>query len=341
MAAEEKSQFVKEIESRLDTLFGEENHLDSKKASPEIVKRNAPEAVPNNSEADALFGNRLSEPTTDRDAFGLAGNGLEKPPAAGSIISDEKTVKSFDAADEVVKEERPAEDKVIVLTEEFSDIKSILHSPLKDLKTSVLSLEWEITPPILQNFDDQIKHLEDIFAGDKIPLGYLRIMRFLGRYIQVKGNKSYPPAVTFLLSIYKNLETITLSSRMAEDRKWDMLLADIAEYKKLVTNLNLLDEGETASEPREAGAVVRQVPDFEPPQAVWDLPDAYDVSGQPEQRQNVMSPHEAFALALEEIKKTISAEFSAIRAELKMWREMQGPSGSRREQTEKSNTFKE
>lgn len=321
MAAEEKSQFVKEIESRLDALFGEDNQ-DAQKASPEILKRNAPETIPNNSEAHTVFESRFSEPTVDKDDFGLAGNGLNKPSSTDSIISDEKTVKAFDAQESTVREERSAEDKVIVLTEEFSDIKSILHSPLKDLKTSVLSLEWEITPPILRNFDDQIKHLEEIFVDDKISLGYLRIMRFLGRYIQIKGNKSYPRAITFLLSIYNSLETITLSARMAEDRKWDMLLADVEDYRKLVQRLNLFDEEkEEASDPQQADAIIREMPDVEPPLIVRDFPPAQNVSGPPEQQQNIMQPHEAFALALEEIKKMINAEFSAIRAELKMWRE--------------------
>ena len=34
-----------------------------------------------------------------------------------------------------------------------------------------------------------------------------------------------------------------------------------------------------------------------------------------------MPPHEAFSYALEEIRKAIKAEFSALRAELKLWRE--------------------
>jgi hypothetical protein len=36
-----------------------------------------------------------------------------------------------------------------------------------------------------------------------------------------------------------------------------------------------------------------------------------------------LTPHEAFAYALEDIKKTINAEFSAIRTELRLWRKGQ------------------
>ena len=36
-----------------------------------------------------------------------------------------------------------------------------------------------------------------------------------------------------------------------------------------------------------------------------------------------MSPHEAFAYALDELKNILKSEFSAIRAELRMWRQGQ------------------
>ncbi len=37
--------------------------------------------------------------------------------------------------------------------------------------------------------------------------------------------------------------------------------------------------------------------------------------------QDGMLTHEAFAMAVQEIKKTIEAEFSALRTELKLWRD--------------------
>jgi hypothetical protein len=44
------------------------------------------------------------------------------------------------------------------------------------------------------------------------------------------------------------------------------------------------------------------------------------VEGQAEDLR-AMPAHEAFAYALEEIKQMIRAEFRALRAELKLWRE--------------------
>lgn len=325
MTTDEKSQFVKEIESRLDALFGEDNR-EAKKPDPGIEKSNASQEILLNGDSSErepsgrnVFDSRFSEPPLDKDDFEVAGGGSKKPSFTDFIMAAEKKAESPDPKDSAMKEDRSMEDKVIVLTDEFSDIKSILHSPLKDLKTSVLSLEWEITQPMLQNFDDQIRHLEEIFSEDKIALSYLRILRFLGRYIQIKGNKSHPCAITFLISTYNNLETITLSVKMAEDRKWDMLLADVDDYKKFVRKLNLLEEDEVSPESQRLGAVIREIPEIEPPLIVRDSP---TVRNAPSPTEIAMQPHEAFALALEEIKKTISAEFSAIRAELKMWRDM-------------------
>ncbi|MBF0529836.1 MAG: hypothetical protein HQK55_11325, partial [Deltaproteobacteria bacterium] len=44
---------------------------------------------------------------------------------------------------------------------------------------------------------------------------------------------------------------------------------------------------------------------------------------QPPVKQTDMTPHEAFALAVEELKNLIRAEFSALRAEIRMWRQGQ------------------
>jgi hypothetical protein len=50
-------------------------------------------------------------------------------------------------------------------------------------------------------------------------------------------------------------------------------------------------------------------------------PEETPVEVRAEARFAGMSPHEAFAYALEEIKDVIRAEFRALRAEIRLWRE--------------------
>ncbi len=331
MATNDKSQFVKEIESRLDALFGKDDGP-VKRPESDIkgdlgmdgpsLEGSASGKAPSPAESEpyrqrgpgsaaGVFDPRLSQPNPEKFASILSKESPAKSSLSDVIQGSEKAPE-----EEAQGQASLSDANVIVLTDEFSDIKSIMLSPLKDLKTSVLSIEWEITPPILQNFDHQINLLEEKFADNKMICAYLRIMRFLGRYVQVKGTKSHPSAVSLLISIYNHLEIVTLSGKMAESRKWDLLEGDIAQYRKVVEKLDLQEIEESSIRQRtEAEPGTREIPAIEPPLILRELAGGQS-AGPP-----LMSPHEAFALALEEIKKMISAEFSAIRSELKMWRE--------------------
>jgi hypothetical protein len=194
-----------------------------------------------------------------------------------------------------------------------SDLIESRHSLLGNLKTSILSMLEETARPIPPNFELQLDQLEKAFTDNRMACAYLRIMRFLSRYVQAKGAGFHPGAVNLLVSIYNHLETVTLSGNMPEAKKWNVFEADITQYKALVEELDLSEDIGTVEqgrvyEARELGEIKK----IEPPQVLQNSA---------ESPESAMSPHEAFALALDEIKNLIRAEFSAIRAELKMWRE--------------------
>ena len=190
-----------------------------------------------------------------------------------------------------------------------SDSTESRLSLLGNLKTSILSMLEETARPIPPNFELQLDQLEKDFADNRMVCAYGRIMRFLSRYVQAKGAGFHPGAVNLLVSIYNHLETVTLSSDIPEARKWNVFEADIAQYKTLVDELDLQTvEPERAYEEHESEPILETEP-------------ALILRNAAGSSEETMTPHEAFALALEEIKNMIHSEFSAIRAELKMWRQ--------------------
>ncbi len=60
------------------------------------------------------------------------------------------------------------------LFEELVTSTSIWYSPLKDLKSTVLSIEWELTDESMEKFDKEVNKLINLFAEDNIVLGFLR-----------------------------------------------------------------------------------------------------------------------------------------------------------------------
>jgi len=290
-----ESPFIQEIEQRLNLLFGEDADHAGVEAVPE--------------EHESLKG---IMPVTD-------------PPA-------DKAEEKGDRFDQIYGE--------------MTTSTSILYSPLKDLKSIVLSIEWEINDSIMVKFDDELNRLHDLFADDRMTPGFLRILRFLGRYVRVRGSAADVGSINLLLSVYDDLESVMLSKDLTVEKRQDLLLEDIRKYRDWVEKVDLAVEKE---EPQPAAEEVQKPLEQEKQAAYWaEEGDGDYVIAEPiilSKKQSVteaavpqaergteeavpavsgeMTPHEAFAIALEELKTTIHAEFSALRAELKMWRQNQ------------------
>lgn len=125
---------------------------------------------------------------------------------------------------------------------------SILFSPVRELKSIVLSLEWEINSQNLLRFDEEVSRLEGVFAEDMCSLAFVRVLRFLGRYVTVKGNSTDPGSINLLLATYDNLETVQLTKGMSETQRCSLMLETINNYKKWAETAELSARPDDAEE---------------------------------------------------------------------------------------------
>ena len=193
--------------------------------------------------------------------------------------------------------------------------------PLKGLKAVLLSIDWEITDSTMDSLLNEIKNVEYVYSEDKIILTFLQLLGSIGRYIRANKGRAHPGATRVINSVYEALEKVALTEGMSRAEKEKMLLEEVARFKKLKGQVALrkVEKKEPAvSEvtpppgpaPEEKAITAAESPAREEPQ-----PESREVNFAG------MSPHEAFAYALEEIKNVIRAEFRALRAEIKLWRE--------------------
>ena len=84
------------------------------------------------------------------------------------------------------------------------------NSPIKELKSVVLSLEWEITDQVMQRLTEEISNLEDVYKVDKIVVAFLQLLGSLGKYIQKKKADAHPESISLLNSVYEHLEKAIL-----------------------------------------------------------------------------------------------------------------------------------
>jgi len=202
------------------------------------------------------------------------------------------------------------------------DHAGLVEHPLKGLKAVMLSIDWEITDSTMDSLINEIKNVEFIYSEDKIILTFLQLLRSIGKYVKANKGRAHPEATRLINSVYEALERVALTEGMSRPEKEKMLLEEVAKFKKLKERVML----------RKAEKQQPAVSEVTPPPA--PAPEAKEIRAEgipvwkeahaepgPEGRFSEMSPHEAFAYALEEIKELIRAEFRALRAEIKLWRE--------------------
>jgi hypothetical protein len=198
--------------------------------------------------------------------------------------------------------------------------------PLKGLKAVLLSIDWEITDSTMDSLLNEIKNVEYVYSEDKIILTFLQLLGSVGRYVKANKGRAHPGATQVINSVYEALERVALTEGMSRPEKEKMLLEDVAKFKKLkeqvmLRKLEMKEPAVSEVTPPPAPPPARAPEEKRIPVTESPAREEAQVETRAEARFVEMSPHEAFAYALEEVKDVIRAEFRALRAEIKLWRE--------------------
>jgi len=197
-------------------------------------------------------------------------------------------------------------------------------TPLTELKSIVLSLDWEITDESMTRFVQEIEKLKDTYRDDKILVSFLGLLDSVGKYIKTHKTKAHPNASKLLNSSYLSLEKVIVSKDITEPERKRILTGQVKSFKRLKEQIAL----RKAASDREKGF---KTPDQIGPLAEEQINDLSmqrqgSTPGGTKERlresdEGYVSTHEVFMSALEEIKQLIQEEFRALREELKQWRE--------------------
>jgi hypothetical protein len=169
-------------------------------------------------------------------------------------------------------------------------------SPLKGLKTVLLSIEWEITDEAMATLIGELDKLEDKYKDDKNLLLFLRLLATAGKYIKSRKANTHPGAIRMLNSVYKSLEIVLLSKGITEAEKKKILNTHVKEFKKLKEQIAL----------RKASKVKEKK--VKPPEETRE---------ELMRDMSHMTPQEVLAYVLDEVKQVIRDEFKALKEELK------------------------
>ena len=165
--------------------------------------------------------------------------------------------------------------------------------PLRELKTIVLSIDWEITDEVMVRFVEQVNALQDIYQNDKIVLVFLQLLGSIGEYIRINLAKSHPDAFKILSSLFEQLDRVVQAKDLTETDRKKILAAELNKYKKLKGQLVPLKAAAEARKPSPPPAVSATEP----------------------------APSEDLHQAIVDIKQTLASELKTIREELKKIRQ--------------------
>lgn len=107
------------------------------------------------------------------------------------------------------------------------------ESPISQLKSLILSIDWEITDEVLMEFSDELTELRTLWAGEKLNLVYIQALEKISKYIYHKKADSHPNAIKLLLTLYYNLEKIVSSVDLSDEEKKKILLEDVKRFENL------------------------------------------------------------------------------------------------------------
>ena len=85
------------------------------------------------------------------------------------------------------------------------------HYPLGELKSLVLSIDWEITEEVLSDCLIHTDSLGILYKNDKVILKFLQILKALGKYIKARQSQAHPTAFKLLDSVFCGLEKIVIT----------------------------------------------------------------------------------------------------------------------------------
>ncbi len=106
-------------------------------------------------------------------------------------------------------------------------------SPLQDLDSIMLSLDWELSEENIANFLSEVESLRNSFAEDKVASSFFKLLYSLGKYIHKRKGKTHPYAIKLLQSSYSDLRRIVESSEVSEKERKQLLYKNIEKYNEL------------------------------------------------------------------------------------------------------------
>ncbi len=167
-------------------------------------------------------------------------------------------------------------------------------------------IDEELTDYLTGKFRDCIESLKDATREDKVLFMFVRLVNSVGEYIAANGLQRDDEALGLLTDFSRRACEAAFSNSLSLKDKKRILYNEIMRYK------HFKDKGKNSDDSSPLGKA-----------EVEEETISERTNGNEFEYLEQMTPHEAFTVALAEIKNILQAEFRALRTELALWRKGQ------------------
>jgi hypothetical protein len=197
-------------------------------------------------------------------------------------------------------------------TEDSGKTKGQSEDPLDELKSLVMSIEWEITDEVMERFLSQIDSLKTRFEEDRILVMFLQLLGSLGLYVKTNKGKAHPSAFKLLNSVYLSFEDAASPGKISPSEKKKLLYVELNKYKELKGQIESTHSPESEP-PRMPGATGGQG-DKQTPN---DMGASQTIkNSKPEKSDGQMLSQSHFDEVVDALKTSLLKELSTIREDI-------------------------
>lgn len=223
----------------------------------------------------------------------------------------EKNTNAFTEKVENLLDELFADDDSDQIAVEESS--NVGYYPLRFLKATVLSIDWEITDETMARFIEQVDRLKSSHQEDRLILPLLQMLGSTGHHIRVFKQNSHPTVLKMLKSLYVSLEKVLTSQQMSENEKRQVLSKEIRKFKALKDQI-VTGQLALANKYRKVTKPSSNNNSSHSPETISSEPTSMQAGNLNEQNQMVSSMVET---AIKELKQFIHDELQQLRKEFK------------------------
>lgn len=113
----------------------------------------------------------------------------------------------------------------------------VTDADLNNLKTVILTIDWEISDRSLQHFEKVVSNFLSMYQQNKIYQNFLKIIQSLGQYIGSKKINAHPDAISFLRSVFDDFEKVIQTPGISYQNQKEILEKTISRFNELKTRI--------------------------------------------------------------------------------------------------------